>query len=369
MPSSAAAFRRRREQGSETPFGYQPGTVLITPPTSDLRPDNLRRFNSFARLTCNSVNRWRIKMRFRSCFAHYAQTRLLRFLTIVLAACAVELPVHASSVFNESEGFTSSPRGHVLVPASIDGSEPLVFVLDTGAAKTFVTPSLAKRLALEQAPGEQASTLGMHGKTENAVVKIQSIAIGEARAADIEAIVLDLDHITRGSWHADGILGMDFLRQFDVRLDFGARLVSFFPAASRRSNCPACPQGIDGIEFETIEPGFIVLPATVDTKPVEAVLDTGSGHSGLNVKAATELGVNLESMPPGMPAGHGFGLQTGPVRLGDTTLSERAALQVMDHPVMEALGLADRPAMLMGTDQLKNLTVTISYGLARLFLQ
>lgn len=310
-----------------------------------------------------------IRMNLRSRFAHCAQPRLLISFAIALVACVVALPAHTSSVFTESVAFTSSPRGHVLVPVSIDGSEPLVFVLDTAAAKTTVTPSLAERLGLEKVPGKRASTLGTHGKTESPVVKIQSVAVSEVQVDNIQAIVLDLRHITQGSWHVDGVLGMDFLRQFDVRLNFGANLVSFYSAASDRSSCVACPAGIDGIEFETIDPGFIVLPATVDAKLVEAVLDTGSGHSGLNVSAATALGVNLPPTPPGTPTGHGFGLQTGPVRVGDTTLSERTALHVMDHPVMEALGLANRPTMLMGTDQLKDRTVTICYGLATLFLQ
>ena len=74
-------------------------------------------------------------------------------------------------------------------------------------------------------------------------------------------------------------------------------------------------------------------------------------------------------MPAGKPTGHGIGLQTGPVRVGDTTLTEQAMLHVMDHPVMEALGLADRPSMLMGTDQLTERSMTICYGLDTLFLQ
>ena len=218
-------------------------------------------------------------------------------------------------------------------------------------------------------PGELVSTLGTHGKSENAVVRIRSIAIGQANVADIEAIVLDLDHITRGAWHVDGVLGMDFLRKFDVRLEFEGGLVSLYETASDHASCLACPAGIDGIAFRVVDPGFIVMPATVNTQPVEALLDTGSGHSGLNMRAATALGVNFPPVPTGAPSGHRFGLQTGPVRVGNTTLSERTELHVMDHPVMEALGLAERPSMLMGTDQLAKRTLTISYGLDVIFLQ
>ena len=308
-------------------------------------------------------------MAFRSRIVLRAQEGLSISATFTLFACVVALAAHASPPLAESVGFTSSPRGHVLVPVSIDGSEPLVFVLDTGAGKTLVTPSLAERLGLARAPGESVTTLGMHGTTENVVVELRSLAVANARVADVQAVVLDLDHITHGEWRADGVLGMDFLGQFDVRLDFGASTVSLYPAALDRSRCAACPAGIEGVAFETIDPGFIVLPATVDGKPVNAVLDTGAGHSGLNSAAAAALGVTLPPIPAGAPASHGLGLQTGPVRVGDSTLTERATLHVMDHPVMEALGLADRPAMLMGNDQLAGRTVTICYRLGRLFLQ
>ena len=304
----------------------------------------------------------------RSHFAHHAKNRFLFAFSIALIACFIASPARTSSFSTESVGFTSSPRGHLLVPVSIDGSEPLVFVLDTGAGKTSVTPSLAERLGLEEVPGESASTLGVHGKTENPIVKLQSIAVGEALLENVNGIVLDLEHVTRGAWHVDGILGMDFLTQFDVQLDFKASQVSFFSAASSRSGCVACPEGIDGIGFDTIDPGFIVLPATLDAKPVSAVLDSGSGHSGININAATALGVSIPPMPPGTATGHGFGLQTGPLLLGNETLSERATLHVMDHPVMESLGLANRPTMLLGTDQLQDRTVTICYGLETLFV-
>lgn len=307
-------------------------------------------------------------MSFRSRYAHRAQYRFLIAVTTALVACFLAPPAHASPAFTESVGFTWSPRGHVLVPVSIDGGESLFFVLDTAAGRTLVTPSLVERLGLEEVPGESVTTLGVHGKSENPIVKIQSVAVGDAHVGNVTAIVLDLQHITRGDWHVDGVLGMDFLTRFDVRLDFRASLVSFYSAASNRSSCVACPAGIDGIGFETIDPGFIVLPATLDAKPVSAVLDSGSGHSGINVNAATALGVSLPPMTSVAPAGHGFGLQTGPMRLGDTTLSERVTLRVMDHPVMESLGLASRPNMLLGTDQLRDRAVTICYGLKTLFV-
>ena len=268
--------------------------------------------------------------------------------------------------------FQMSPRGHVLAPVSIDGGESLVFSLDTAAGRTSITPAAAEKLALPEIPGETVNMLGIHGLTKNLLVGIQSLALGDSEVHDQKVVVFDLEHITRGRWQLDGVLGMDFLQHFGLRLDFAAETVVLLPRATGPAACPVCPLGLEGSPFGTIEPGFVVLSLTVDGRPVQAVLDTGSGHSGLNSKAAEALGVDLPPMPAAAPGGglaHGFGLQTGPLRLGEQVLNERPTLRVMDHPVMEALGLADGPAMLMGTDQLAGRTLTISYGLGRVFVE
>ena len=88
-----------------------------------------------------------------------------------------------------------------------------------------MTSALAEQLALAQVPAGPVRMLGVHDLTENPVVQIQSLAVRDAEARVHQAVILDLDHITRGEWRADGILGMDFLRQFDLRLDFGGQSV------------------------------------------------------------------------------------------------------------------------------------------------
>jgi hypothetical protein len=93
-----------------------------------------------------------------------------------------------------------------------------------------VTSALAEQLALAQVPAGPVRMLGVHDLTENPVVQIQSLAVRDAEARVHQAVILDLDHITRGEWRADGILGMDFLRQFDLRLDFGGQSVVFVPS-------------------------------------------------------------------------------------------------------------------------------------------
>lgn len=267
--------------------------------------------------------------------------------------------------------FETSPRGHILVAVSINESPPLTMSLDTAAGRSSMTPEAAKRLGLSGIPGESVTTLGVHGSTENPVVRIDSLSMGEQSFPGMDAVVLGLDHITRGEWKVDGILGMDILQRFDLRLDFRKKTVELHARAESRDACSVCPEGVDGSAFETIDPGFVILPVTVDGKKVKAVLDTGSGHSGLNTKTAEALGVTIPASAARETMGahgHGLGLQTGPIALGGLVLTERTNVRVMDHPTMEALGLADGPAMLMGTDQLTGRMVSISYGLRQIFV-
>ena len=222
--------------------------------------------------------------------------RITRHLRSVLAMALI-YAVCLAPALAQPISFSPSPRGHILVPVAVDGQESLTFILDTGAGRTTVTPALARELGLSPLPGESVGMRGVHGMTENAVVRIASLSIGDVRLVGQEAIVMELDHITRGQWQADGIIGMDLLRRFDLRLDFQARSVALLPRASSLQSCPACPAGSEGTPFELIQTGFVLLPVAVDGHPLRAILDTGAGHSGLNTKAAKSLGVTLPDLP------------------------------------------------------------------------
>ncbi len=62
--------------------------------------------------------------------------------------------------------------------------------------------------------------LGIHGLTKNPVVGIESLAVGDGEVRDQQAVVFDLDHITRGEWHVDGllVLSMSTVVQPDQKL-------------------------------------------------------------------------------------------------------------------------------------------------------
>ena len=282
--------------------------------------------------------------------------------------------------------FTLGPRGHVLVPVRLDGGEPLVFALDTGAERSSVGPEAARRAGLPEVPGEAVRMQGIHGLTEHAEVRCASLLIGEpgdpadagsdtpdptVTVEDLVLVAFGLDHISHGEFALDGLLGVDVLRRFDLVLDFGRHELTWAPRVDAADDAAdAATDGSASAPFETIAGGLVLLPVSVDGRPVQALLDTGSGHSGLNGHAARSLGVELPELPTGADGhGHGITLDTGPLRLGEHVLAERPRVHVMDHPLMAVLGLADGPSMLLGTDLLAGQVVTLSYGRDRVWVE
>jgi hypothetical protein len=121
------------------------------------------------------------------------------------------------------------------------------------------------------------------------------------------------------------------------------------------------------VEVEFAEQGHILLPARVGDVEVTALLDTGSGHSGVNTRVTDAMDLDLPEPPPGS---HGVGIETGPVRVGSGLLRERATLLVMDRAdIFSAFGLEDRPRMLLGTDLLADRVLSISYGRGQIFVE
>lgn len=111
----------------------------------------------------------------------------------------------------------------LLVPVRINGGEPFDFVLDTGATLTCVDQALADSLGLPEARGTMGVGAGVGGATGSmALVEIDSLSVGDARAEALTGCVLDLEQFRSMGLEAHGLLGLNFLTSFRVTLDFEA---------------------------------------------------------------------------------------------------------------------------------------------------
>jgi predicted aspartyl protease len=112
----------------------------------------------------------------------------------------------------------------VLVPVVLNGAPPKIFILDTGANVTVVSPGLARTLGFEQVPGEARGTARMASGQEVEVTarRLASIAVGGARIDNFGVVIYDLAGVTQSVGSGivvDGLLGIDFVGRFTTTID------------------------------------------------------------------------------------------------------------------------------------------------------
>jgi hypothetical protein len=112
----------------------------------------------------------------------------------------------------------------VLVSAKINGGGPITLILDTGADRTMVAPSALSRLGISFENALRGVVRGVTGASYAEAVWVNSVEIGEARVGPLLIIVHEAD--LQG---VDGLLGRDFLANFNVTIDSKEKVVTLSP--------------------------------------------------------------------------------------------------------------------------------------------
>ena len=122
------------------------------------------------------------------------------------------------------KGFTKIPfvpGSPVLASAKINGAGPVTLILDTGADHTVVSPSVLSKLGVSNDGAYRGLIKGVTGMSYADAVWVTSIEVGEAKAGPLLVIAHDA-----GLKGVDGLLGRDFLANFNVTIDPKERVVT-----------------------------------------------------------------------------------------------------------------------------------------------
>jgi hypothetical protein len=117
-----------------------------------------------------------------------------------------------------------TPGKPVLVNARINGAGPITLILDTGSDRTLLSPSALWRLGVSTENAPRAVIKGVTGMSYADAVWVNSVEVEEARVGPLLIIVHEAD--LRG---ADGLLGRDFLANFNVTIDSKEQVVTLAP--------------------------------------------------------------------------------------------------------------------------------------------
>jgi predicted aspartyl protease len=156
----------------------------------------------------------------------FARVPPLVLAALVMAGCPdTGAPAHVEIEGNgEATGVTfelAGPGGAALmVPVHLNGTGPYGFVLDTGATMTCVDVALSDRLGIPDAAGRGVG-VGI-GQEPGALrlIAIDSVRVGGAMAAGLTGCALNLEQFREMGLEVEGLLGLNFLQQFRVTLDF-----------------------------------------------------------------------------------------------------------------------------------------------------
>lgn len=302
----------------------------------------------------------------------WARTLLIAFLAGAVSAPAPARPLAQTGqvdppVQDEEEAASVVRTGplaqqRVTIPVQIGDRGPWHFIIDTGSQRTVVSRALVDRLTLR--PNQTVTVLSMAGRAQVDSVELPPIAFGAGAIRDIQAPVLDEEHLG-----APGLLGLDGLQSKRLLMDFRAGRMTISPSRKRISSDP------DAIVVEARRRNgqLILLNSQVEGMSVNIILDTGTDFSVGNMalfrkltkrgRAPTLIPATLTSVTGDPLTGLVGRIRT--MRMGGVTLRDLPVLFADASPFKE-LKLDDKPALLLGISALRIFDrVAIDFGRGR----
>jgi len=105
-------------------------------------------------------------------------------------------------------------HGTLRTLASVEGSDPGQFVVDTGATYVAVSPEFAQKVGLDTANAASIMLATANGVKDGKLVTVDSVSVRGVEAQRVEVVVVD-----DLPPNVDGLLGMSFLSRFKVDID------------------------------------------------------------------------------------------------------------------------------------------------------
>lgn len=260
-------------------------------------------------------------------------------------------------------------QGHVNVPVTVNG-RARVFAVDTGAFTSAIN---------EQVVAEQGiKTYGIHGgvhvrdvgqEDAKLYATLDEFVIGNQRAQSARMMVMTAAGV-------DGLIGPDYLRNFDLDFDFAAGTLNLFRHHPCHGRAVYWTDDYFVVPMDVTDQGHIRIDVMLDGKPIRAMIDTGAvatligqplAQSDFNVDTAQDSdgAADLVTMT-GASGGslkvvrHRFaGLQIGGINIKNPVLGITTEEQSF-HP--------DYSGLLLGMRELHNLHLYVAYQERKLYV-
>jgi predicted aspartyl protease len=237
---------------------------------------------------------------------------------------------------------------HMTARVFINGEGPFNFLIDTGANRSAIGEAVAERLGLPAGPPVAVNTV--IGSRVRPTVMVEELRLGGRAQRRVALPTLAITGVS-----ADGVIGVDWLRNKRLTFHFGDRRLDI--------SGPAVGAGVDAY-------GGVVLPARlqsgqlslIDTRigsqPVSAMIDTGAqstlGNRALQALIADRQGATPLARRVGIHTVTGERIEGDlmripALRLGGATFRQ-APVIFADLKVFDLWGMQQQPALVLGLD-------------------
>lgn len=251
----------------------------------------------------------------------------------------------------------------VTIPIRIDEKGPYSFVVDTGSQRTVLSRELADRLAL--VADVPVRVVSMTGSAQVQTVIVPHLSFGATSVRGIQAPIFEGEHLG-----AEGLLGLDGLQSKRLVLNFRSGRMEIGPSRQKRSRDDAAAIVVTA---RSKLGQLILLNSDAEGHKVNVILDTGSDHSIGNAALLKRLTkkdrgrfngvVTMVSVMGDSIVGQWGTIRT--VKMGNLKMTNLPVVFAEAAPFAE-LGLADKPALLLGISALRAFQrVAIDFGAKR----
>ncbi len=235
--------------------------------------------------------------------------------------------------------------GRIWAPVFLNGKGPFRLVLDTGASRSAVIPSVAQKLGVEAQTNRQVRVHGVSGTAMVSVLRADQMDIGDLL---LKPALLPIVADVFGG--ADGVLGNEGLENKRIVIDFRRDLITI-----KRSRREAPGAGFRTLPVKVLRGYLLAVDVMIGKVKTTAIIDTGSPQSLGNVALREALKRHPEDLPKSEVVGVTLDIEYAdrvrmPTIYMDDVVIRGATMSFGDVYIFNYWKLTREPAILLGMD-------------------
>lgn len=288
---------------------------------------------------------------------------------VLFAAGSIEAAAEDCRPRRQAEVRVEFLRALPLVNLTVNGTAA-TFLLDTGAERTIMSATAAKRLGVAVHYEYPRSMRSLDGTLASGDASLHRLGLGDrATLSDFRVLVGSVSLPGPDGRLLDGLLGADFFASFEVDLDLPHNRMILYERQHCALAAPPWSQSYSTIPANRSLHDHLFFPVVLDGRRFAAFLDSGAEVSALDLEAAIAVGVTDAELNRDPVANlRGAGSELVRSRAHRFAHLEVGAEKLHDRVItVTNLRLQDAD-LVLGIDFLQFRRVWLSYGSHQIFL-